>query len=429
MKTDKAKVQSIDEVRDKPLQDLTGERVFVDEGEIGHGGMGVVRRVFDPRLLRRTAMKHLDPFLSSRDLVQRFIEEAQVTGQLEHANIVPVHEFGVDDSGALYMSMKLVRGSTLWDMVREMGDARLDSDKLGDLIQVLIKICQAVAYAHSRGVIHRDLKPSNIMVGEYGQVTVLDWGVAKVIGAEEGAVKLGRALSETLDRSDQLIGTPAWMAPEQALADHAAVDERTDVFAIGAMLYFVLTAHTPYQGHTLPQQIWMAQSGEIVPAEKLEIDRSLPMALLRIAMKAMSKDQADRYGTVTELGDELERFLRGTWSLPQCKWAKGEIILREGEDGDMAFVVVTGLLEVYTMRGGKRVVLRKLGPGDVFGEMAVFTTHARSATVVAITDVQLIEVTKRALADGLGLNSWMGNFVTALAERFHEADQILRSDG
>ncbi len=428
MKTDKPTLQTIADAKGKKLGDLAGDRLFVDEGELGQGGMGAVRRVYDPRLLRRTAMKQLDPYRSSRDLVQRFIEEAQVTGQLEHANIVPVHEFGVDDDGQLYMSLKLIRGWTLWEIVHQMGEERLDPERLGDLIQVLIKICQAIAYAHNRGVIHRDLKPSNIMVGEYGQVTVLDWGVAKVVGTEDGGVRLARDLEDSLDRTDQLIGTPAWMAPEQAIADHEAVDERTDIFAIGAMLYFILTAHTPYQGHALPQQIWMAQMGEIVPAESWECGRPLPTALLRIAMKAMSKQSRDRHQTVAELGNELERFLRGTSTLPQKKWPKGAHIVDEGDEGETAFVVVSGTLEVYITKKGERKVLRTLGPGDVFGEMAVFTAHARSATVEAMSEVQLIEVTKAALSDGLGLNSWMGAFVTALAERFHEADQQLRED-
>jgi len=429
MKTDKPKVESIDDARGKPLNDLSGDRLFVDEGELGHGGMGAVRRMYDPRLLRRTAMKQLDPVLSSRDLVQRFIEEAQITGQLEHANIVPVHEFGVDGDGQLYMSLKLIRGWTLWEIVHQMGEERLDADKLGDLIQVLIKICQAIAYAHNRGVIHRDLKPSNVMVGEFGQVTVLDWGVAKVVGSDDESVRLGRALTDSPDRSDQLIGTPAFMAPEQALADHDAVDERTDVFAIGAMLYFVLTGHTPYQGHNLPQQIWMAQSGDVIPPESWECSRPLPTTLIHVALKAMAHDPRDRYSSAADLGNQLERFLRGTWSLPQKKWSAGDTVIAEGEEGKTAYVVVSGTLDVFTMKGEERRLLRSLGPGDVFGEMAVFTTNARSATVEATTDVQLIEVTKAALADGLGLNSWMGTFVTALAERFHEADRQLRGDG
>ena len=427
MKTDKASLQTIEDVAGTKLNDLDGDRIFVDEGELGRGGMGAVRRVFDPRLMRRTAMKRLDQRRASEDLVRRFVDEARVTGQLEHANIVPVHEFGFDDSGALYMSLKLIRGWTLWEVVHQMGEDRLDADKLGDLVQVLIKVCQAVAYAHSRGVIHRDLKPSNIMVGEFGQVTVLDWGVAKVHGVAEDAVCLGRPIDDTPDRFDQLVGTPAWMSPEQAIADHDAVDQRTDVYAIGAMLYFVLTAHSPYKG-SLPQQIWMAQAGEVVPPEERSCGRPLPTGLLRIAMKAMAKDPAGRFDSASEVGNALESFLRGTWNLPQRRWAKGDCVIREGDVGDTAYVVVTGSLKVHVQASGERTVLRELGPGDVFGEMAVFTNRPRSATVEATTEVQLIEVTRAALTDGLGLNSWMGTFVTALAERFYEADRALRED-
>ena len=423
MKTPKVNLQNMDEVAGTALDDLQGDRVFVDEGELGRGGMGEVRQVFDPRLLRRTAMKRLDVAGSSADLVRRFVDEARVTGQLEHANIVPVHDFGTAEDGTMYLGMKLVRGWTLWDVVHQMGEQRLDSEKLGDLVQVLIKVCQAIGYAHSRGVVHRDLKPSNVMVGEFGQVTVLDWGVAKVTRTDADSVQLGR--QESVDRYDQLVGTPAWMSPEQAVADHEAVDERTDVFALGALLYFILTAHSPYRG-ALPQQIWMAQAGEIVPVDERDVGRTLPRGLVRIAMKAMSTLPRHRYDSAVALGNALEGFLRGTWNLPQKGWKEGESIISEGDVGDTAFVVVTGSLEVCVGQGAEMAVLRALGPGDVFGEMAVFTSRPRSATVIATSDVELIEVTRSALADGLGLNSWMGAFVTALAERFHEADRALR---
>jgi serine/threonine-protein kinase len=261
------------------------------------------------------------------------------------------------------------------------------------------------------------------MVGEFGQVTVLDWGVAKVTGTDPDSVQLGR--EDSPDRFDQLVGTPAWMSPEQAVADHEAVEERTDVFALGALLYFILTAHSPYRG-ALPQQIWMAQAGEVVPVEEREVGRRLPAGLVRIAMKAMSPEPRHRYASAVALGDALEGFLRGTWNLPQRHWQKGDCIISEGELGDTAYVVVTGSLEVHVTDGEDVKVLRALGPGDVFGEMAVFTNRPRSATVIAISDVELIEVTRGALADGVGLNSWMGSFVTALAERFHEADRALR---
>jgi len=427
MKTDKPKIRTTPDASALTPSELGGDRLFVDEGPIGSGGMGTVHQVFDPRLLRRTAMKRIDLQRASQSVVTRFVDEARVTGQLEHANIVPVHEFGVDEDGTLYMGLKLIRGQTLRERVEALGEDRLDPENLGDLVQVLIKVCQAVAYAHSRGVVHRDLKPSNVMVGEFGQVTVLDWGVAKLIGKPVAdGVDLGRPHAESVDGYDQLVGTPAWMAPEQAIADHDAVDERTDVFAIGAMLYFVLTAHSPYEG-SLPQQLWMAQNGEVVPPAERDCGRPLPAGLLNLTRRAMAADPAERFANAMELGAALESFLRGTWNLPRRRWPAGEVVIREGDTGKTAYVVISGTLEVCV--SGRETRVRDLGPGDVFGEMAVFTNRPRSATVRAMSDVVLLEVTREALSAGLGLNSWMGTFVTTLAERFYEADHALRGDG
>jgi serine/threonine-protein kinase len=408
-------------------EDLFEQRVFVDKGEIGRGGMGSVRRAWDPRILRATAMKAIDPARARPELVPRFIEEAQITGQLEHPHIVPVHEFGVDDSGQLYMSMKLVQGDTLWHRVHSLGDRRLDGDNLGDLLQVLVKICEAVGYAHSRGVVHRDLKASNIMCGPFGQVYVLDWGIASVLAGTENTVQTSRDASLALDKEDALVGTPAWMAPEQAYAEHERVDGRTDVFAIGALLYFVLTARPPYGARgDVVRTIRLAQVGQFVPPSRVDGVPPVPSQLERIALKAMALNPEDRYQTVGELKAELEHFLRGTWSFPVVHFAANEAVMREGDEGDTAYVVRTGSLRVTKGTGEQCRTLRRLGPGDCFGELAVFQSAPRTATVTAVEDCELLLVTREALSDGLGLNTWMGAFVRALAQRFAEAEDRMR---
>ncbi len=433
----KVETESSNDVAER-LDPLGQVRAFVDHGELGKGGMGSVRRMWDPRILRTTAMKAIDPLEVRPDLVPRFIEEAQITGQLEHPNIVPVHEFGVDADGRLYLSLKLVDGDTLWRKVRRLGEDRLRPQELGDLVQILIKICEALGYAHSRGVVHRDLKPSNVMLGTFGQVYVLDWGIAKVIPPDGGeSVVVSRQPEHPLDREDSLIGTPSWMAPEQARADHDAIDARTDIFALGGLIYFALTGTAPYgvKGDVV-QVIRKAQMCRFVRPSEIEGLPTFPIQLERIAMKAMKAHPDDRYQTVGELKADLEAFVRGTWSFPTRKYRKGDVIVQEGEPGDEAFVVQYGMLDVLKGEGKGQRVVRTLGPGECFGEMAVFTKAARSATIVATTNVELLVVTQDALQEGLGLNSWMGAFVTALASRFQEVEQELlarraatRSDG
>ncbi|NCG19543.1 MAG: cyclic nucleotide-binding domain-containing protein [Rhodobacterales bacterium] len=411
---------------DVPLDPLGQVRVFVDRGEIGRGGMGSVRRMWDPRILRTTAIKSIDPATVRTGLVPRFIEEAQITGQLEHPNIVPVHEFGSDAEGHLYLSLKLVDGDTYWRRIRDLGEDRLRPKELGDLVQILIKVCEAVGYAHNRGVVHRDLKPSNLMLGNFGQVYVLDWGIAKVVESQDGeAVVVSRSPQDCLDHEDSLIGTPSWMAPEQAMGDHAAIDARTDVFALGGLIYFTLTGTAPYgvKGDVV-QVIRRAQTCRFTRPSEIEGLPLFPIQLERIAMKCMAVHPDDRYPSMREVKADLEAFVRGSWSFPTRKFRRGDFVVKEGDPGNEAFVVQWGQLQVQKGRLGR--VVRELVAGECFGEMAVFTNAPRSASVVAKTDVELLVVTRVALQDGLGLNSWMGSFVTALARRFQEVERELQ---
>src|SRR5882672_3692948 len=210
---------------------------FIEKDLIGIGGMSTVVRAFDKELRRDVAIKVLSPELSTSGAeVERFATEARITGQLEHPYIVPVYEFGNDPREARFLCMRLVQGRTLEDSLNDAGNARLETDRLADFLQILVKVCEAVSFAHSRGVIHRDLKPSNVMISDFGQVYVLDWGVARsASGAPESSVHVdsgGRTAAEA--RSDPpgaLVGTPCYMAPEQLRGLHEEVDERTDVFA------------------------------------------------------------------------------------------------------------------------------------------------------------------------------------------------------
>ncbi|MHC5079634.1 MAG: serine/threonine-protein kinase [Planctomycetota bacterium] len=224
-------------------------------GEIARGGMGAIVKLVDNDIRRPVAMKVI---LGEgvKERVERFVEEAQVTGQLEHPNIVPVHELGLDPDGKVYFTMKLVKGESLDAII----DALADKDPevvrnypLSHLLQIFLKVCDAIAFAHSKGVIHRDLKPENVMVGRFGEVLVMDWGLAKVRGREDTAVeelvetvRSEREVGKTL--SGEVMGTPSYMPPEQASGKVERIDERSDVFALGAMLYKILTHEAPYTG-------------------------------------------------------------------------------------------------------------------------------------------------------------------------------------
>ncbi len=399
---------------------------FDDLGEIGRGGMNVVRRVFDKYLLRDTALKVLDPAIGHGDYrARRFLEEARVTGQLEHPNIVPVHELGTDDAGVLYFSMKLVQGDTLEKQIADAGDRRLHPDSLAHFLHVLVKVCEAVSFAHSKGVVHRDLKPSNIMVGEFGQVYLMDWGIARIASEEiPDGVRLHSPDAEPPPDdapADTIVGTPRYMAPELAEGRHDLVDGQTDVFALGGTLYHVLTGRPPHNATSYYMVLVQATKADIPPPDTV-VPSGVPAGLSRIAMKALSRDKVDRYASVVDMQRDLESFLRGAWHLPIRSVHADTRIITQGDDGEEAYIIVSGTCAVVRYFDGTRRVVRELGPGEVFGELAILTDKPRSAHVDAITPVELMVVTRATLSEAIGLDSWVGRFVRALAERFRELD-------
>jgi eukaryotic-like serine/threonine-protein kinase len=415
----------------RPLTLLDSER-YTEQVVIGYGGSSVVVRAFDNDFLRCVAVKILKPEIGNEgSRVDRFAEEARITGQLEHPNIVPVYELGRDRAGRRFLSMKLVQGQNLQETLLRLVDSRLEPAHLAELVQVFQKVCDAVAFAHSRGVIHRDLKPTNVMISDFGQVYVLDWGIARVLpddACHEGPrvrVRPGPAHHSELDPAGTPVGTPGYMPPEQLKGRHHQQDTQTDIFALGATLYEILTGQAPLTP-AIVRALWSEKSPPPIPApEKLVPAGRVPPELSRIAMRALSFDPVNRYLSVADLKRDIESFQRGTWDAPRANVPAGAAIVTEGEIGDAAYVILEGYCVAHRRDGESDVQLRVMGPGDVFGETAVFSGKPRSASVNAQTDAVLLRVTGDVLSKAVGLNSWMGSFVRALADRFREADQRL----
>ena len=411
-----------------PRQDISQR--YAEEGRIARGGMSTVVRMRDRSLLRETALKRLDSDLAvQRQQIFRFLLEAQITGQLDHPNIVPIHELGRDAEGAFYFTMKLVEGQTLADRIEEYGEARLEPDRLAELLKILVKVCEALSFAHSRGVIHRDVKPSNIMVGHYGQVYIMDWGVARLLPLSEetgGDRRVAVTAMAELDPPGCIIGSPAYMAPEQVEGLHEEIGPRTDVFALGATLYQILTGRPPYRGDNYYELLIRVLGCEYPPPKEVVGEGVLPPGLTRIAIKAMAPEPSDRYPTVADMQRDIELFMRGAWHLPTRTFPAGSTIIAEGEEADAAYIITEGRCLVSKEIGGFKNEMRELTAGDVFGEMAIFSSQPRTATVEAIDTVTVMVVKREMLSSGLELNSWMGRFVKAMADRFLEVDGRLR---
>src|SRR5258705_3189172 len=213
------------------------ERVCRVEAEIARGGMGVVYRAHDPSLAREVALKLLREDLArDRAAVRRFLEEARIGGRLQHPGVVPVYALGRTATGRPWFTMKLIEGRTFASILAERTDPAQD---LRRFLTILESVCRTIAYAHDRGVVHLDLKPGNIMVGAFGEVQVVDWGLAALVRSSRSEVD-----AQATDGA--VYGTPAYMPPEQARGESSRIDERADVFALGAILCEVLTGAPPY---------------------------------------------------------------------------------------------------------------------------------------------------------------------------------------
>jgi PAS domain S-box-containing protein len=279
------------------------------------GGMGRIWVARDVGLERDVALKELHPELVAHPVaLARFIREALITGQLEHPGIVPVYELGyAAGEGEPYYTMRFIKGRTLaqaaWDyhQKREAGqEASLD---LAALLYAFVTVCNTIAYAHSRGVIHRDLKVENVILGDFGEVVVLDWGLAKRLGAAEGSEEaVGPAASDNPDLTQQglALGTPVVMAPEQAACRHDQVDHRTDIYGLGAMLYEVLTGEAPFTGGSTLEVLKRVIEEEPVAPHLLCPD--VPPGLEAVCLRAMAKKPEARYAAASELAAAVQHW-------------------------------------------------------------------------------------------------------------------------
>jgi len=300
---------------------------------IKRGGMGGILDAREATIRRTVAMKVMLDDSARGPEVRRFIQEAQITGQLEHPNIVPVHELGVNDHGQIYYTMKFVDGVTLREILVgiEAGEAEMiERYPLAVLLTIFQKVCDAVAFAHSRGVVHRDLKPDNLMVGRYGEVLVMDWGLAKLVGHATGGETSSALVAAEQDDSvadgwrtldGQILGTPCYMAPEQAEGRIDDIDAAADIYALGSILHHVLVLAPPVRRAPLAEMLAQIGAGNFPPPATWNARRDVqlphlpgkrvPEALSAVAMKCLQKSPADRYPSVAALQRDIAAYQGG----------------------------------------------------------------------------------------------------------------------
>jgi serine/threonine protein kinase len=395
--------------------------------ELARGAMGRIHPATDRNLLRHVALKRLDKELAQQSFYRDgFIAEAQMTGQLEHPNIVPVHELAIDDRGIPYFTMKLVQGVSFARWLRDPSRPVGSTDRIAESLEVFVKVCDAVAYANHRGVIHRDLKPENIMVAGFGQVYVMDWGLARLTKTRPASG------SNAQMEAPGPVGTPGYMSPEQARGNPAEMDERADVFGLGAVLYEIVSGKMPFGAfRDADEMIRKTCAGEVVPIDEALAASGVAMSkqLRDIVTRATAPRPADRYPTVVDLQRDVVSFLRGGLHLPRKMFPPGTVIIREGDRGDAAYMIVSGRCRAYRAVGDTQETLAVMNGGDVFGEMALLLDEPRAATVEAVDRVTVLVLSKSTMTEGLGIGGWTGALVRALAQRFRDLEHQVRNSG
>lgn len=340
-----------DGVETTPAERGYGEK-YPRQRELGRGGMGAVYEVWDQSIERPLAMKMLLKGRHSMNspLVARFLKEAQITGQIDHPGVVPVHEIARDALGRVYFTMQVVDGMSLEEILALETKTREEEGwRTTRLLDVILKVCETLAYAHSKGFVHRDLKPANVMVGQFGETYVMDWGLAKRMQDEEEEewsepveVEDDSIQTMALTQAGAVMGTPAYMSPEQAAGKIGEVDFASDIYSVGAMLYQILAGSSPYadQGIKLAREVLAAaQAGPPTKLERLTPGTS--SELIAITEKAMRRVAQDRYQSMATMGDDVRAYLEnrvvrayrtGAWAeftkwVRRNRWAAGAAMI------------------------------------------------------------------------------------------------------
>ncbi|MEK7485326.1 MAG: cyclic nucleotide-binding domain-containing protein [Planctomycetota bacterium] len=388
---------------------------------IGVGGLAQVFTSFDTQLNRVVAIKKLNPENhTDATKLKGFINESKLISYLDHPGIVPVYDTFVDSDEQICYTMKFIEGEDLHAFIsRQSGEQYAD---LATLLPIFSKICETLAFAHDKGVLHLDLKPENIRIGQYGEVRVMDWGNARLFNLTHYRLYLRSFMSEdqleTLEEKENfLAGTPEYMSPEQTLLPRDQLTPASDIFAIGVILYQMLTKILPFTEDNLEVLFELIRNYH--PRPPYEINPTIPRRLSQICMKMLAKEVGQRYSSFREILADIQDLTTSGQGLIQKKYETGEMIFREGDSGEYAFVIISGLVEISKGIEGTRQVLAQLGKGEFVGEIAIFTKQPRIASARALQPTVIQLMNKGALEEELEkLNPWLEQMIARLSTRF-----------
>jgi serine/threonine-protein kinase len=348
-----------------------GEDRYQMQRRIGQGAMGEVFAAKDAFLRRRVAFKRMNPQVAkSPDLATRFLNEAQVTAQLEHPNIIPIYGLESIAGDGVGYAMKFIEGRNLTELLAEeraacrAGTPEQEAHRMADRLRIFTRICDAMAYAHAKGVLHRDLKPDNVMIGHFNQVYVVDWGICRVLRSSEQLTERpgGETPGGSGTQAGSLLGTPSYMSPEQARGENSELDERSDLYALGLILFEIVSLRQAIDGDSLNALIFAAGRGQKAPLDHIDPRISISAELRAIIAKATALQPQDRYSNVAALTADLRSYRNGeaVQALPDNPLRKAMRLISRHRGATLAFLLLFFVIGIGGLFGAELRVARKI---------------------------------------------------------------------
>jgi serine/threonine-protein kinase len=389
-------------------------------GRIGRGQITEVFNAFDATLNRIVAVKKLDAHSAGNpDYITLFMNEARLISYLDHQGIVQLYDTFLDENDVPCYAMKLLEGETL--------RAHIKPRTVNQNMRMLITLCEIMAHVHDKGGVHLDLKPENIMVGHYGEVVLIDWDGARIFD-DRPYKKYLQLVKETPiapieDVATSGSGTPAYMSPEQTLRPREELGPESDIFSAGIIFYELLCARRPFSGNSAEELTHAIRN--YAPVSLHERNRDVPLCLSQICNRMLNKDPFSRYHSFHEVLHDIDVFYNSGQAFQTRSYKVNDIIFREGETGDFAFMVISGEVAVFKqVANGQYKELARLGKDEIVGELAILTNEKRSATIVASKSDTVIRIMGRqdVETEMEKLSPWVGKMITGLSRRFIDLD-------
>jgi serine/threonine protein kinase len=391
-------------------------------GSLKKGPVAEYWRAFDNDLGRIVCVKNLcREYCSDPAKLRSFVNETKLLSYLDHPGIVTIYDTFFNDLNEPCYTLRLLEGTYL--------GGELKSKSRGQLLTIFAKLCETLAYVHDKGVVHLGIRPDNIMVGQYGEVLLMEWATARLFDPlpyKEYLQLVVDAPPPPIDDSDaEEVPVSVYMSPEQTQGTSTTLSPSSDIFSLGVILYQMMTGYVPFGGDTAEKLVSQIRSS--MPPALHEVNPEIPWNLAQICARMLEKDPFQRYHSFHEVLRDIDKFQNSGQAFSTAKYNAGDIIFHEGDPGEYAFTVLSGRVEVTKNIDGKQTVLAILGKDQIVGELAIFAGQPRTATVHALDPNTVIRVMERndVTVELQKLSPWVGKMIVGLSERFIHLNDLI----